>query len=399
MQGFVILESGSINVATDFTMNGQITQKGGSIVANRLLVTGGFEIQGGNLINTNVFVSGELNVTFARAIITQSLVSVTGVFNYLATGSVGLITSSILISTTTTVSHVGSGPLTSAGYSNITNYGTYRASNANIMVKFINFGVFTLSGNDSSISPEFSAMPASLINIMNTRVKINGPLAVDAGVMLCSGSISSSLFTFNSVDGYFRLLPPFVLTFNGDAVFTKRSTVFLYLNGTKFGQGDVLNVNGTLQMDPLLLLRLGNDYSPAIGDIVPFLTADKVNTTYKTISLFGAPYKTAELSFKDGVGSFAIVFSFGSIQSSGVYSCHYIGNSKIMEMTTFPISQKAVVSMTVPTSSKWVSFGFNIIANSFASAVSIISKNSVMYEVIGHNSSWSSNPTLLLDTF
>jgi hypothetical protein len=66
----------------------------------------------------------------------------------------------------------------------------------------------------------------------------------------------------------------------------------------------------------------------------------------KTITLFGAPYKNADLKFKDGIGIIEIIFSFGSIQNKG-YSCHYLGNSKIMETTKFAESEKIFISITV----------------------------------------------------
>ena len=77
-----------------------------------------------------------------------------------------------------------------------------------------------------------------------------------------------------------------LLTINGDYTQTLSANLDIELAGLIAGnEYDVLNVNGTANLDGILNVSLINSFNPLVGDTFDILTADVINGTFSTLNL------------------------------------------------------------------------------------------------------------------
>jgi hypothetical protein len=285
--------------------------------------------------------------------IQSSALWIYGVFNYInSRNSVLFSNCNLTISSSGMFNHIGSAPILSdTTNSRITNYGVYNATNMRLSVPVLNLNIFIVYGQNSTsyLTSQFVVGSNSTFYLMNSTLVSDGNFTIGAGYSYLSGVVRTPQFAYDSQDGFLQLIAPYKLTIVGDSTFTSRSTIILTLNGLGVGQSDSLNVTGTLHMNSLTLLKLGNRFVPKVDDRIPFLLCGGVCLSdIQQISLLGAPYKSAKYSFDSTVqqvGYFQIIFSFGSVENDG-YQCTYLGDKRILEMN--PIQDKWVLSLTIP---------------------------------------------------
>jgi hypothetical protein len=155
---------------------------------------------------------------------------------------------------------------------------------------------------------------------------------------------------------------------------------------------DMINGNGNIVFNSLLVIRIGNNYNPNIGDTLKlFLFA--TSSWGATINVIGAPYRNGKF-LPDG--SVEIIVSDGSATNTG-YKCHYLGNRKILEINNFANQNQVLMALTAPLySSAWIGFGFHTNSSVSNAYLFIASQNSV-FQTFGHNQSLSSTFQGIID--
>jgi hypothetical protein len=100
--------------------------------------------------------------------------------------------------------------------------------------------------------------------------------------------------------------------------------------------------------------------------------------------VIGAPYMTGNI-LPDR--SIQLAFSKGSATNTG-YKCHYLGNSKILEINSFAEQGQIYLAMTIPKVPGWVGFGFDN-NHTLADAFLFVAQDGLTWQAIGHNQSLS----------
>jgi hypothetical protein len=169
----------------------------------------------------------------------------------------------------------------------------------------------------------------SILIFSNCTAQFLQPISIMGGSLLIGGVLSSPSFTYGSADGKMQITSD--LHVNGNFSTTNYGLVYMEVNGTGLGANYLFEVNGSVSMGCLLILKPNAGYLPTIGDRIQLMSFKTADTSKMNIKLFGAPYKNGKLISVGNIGFLDIEFSYGSVSTEG-YKCHYLGNKKVSEM-------------------------------------------------------------------
>jgi alpha-tubulin suppressor-like RCC1 family protein len=234
--------------------------------------------------------------------------------------------------------------------SKITNYGIMNLDSSTQPIQFSapmdNYGVMSVYGNLTTTMARLSSNPGSVLQLLQSYLILQGQVNI-SGALSASGTIECSNLTYSSVDPLRLSGPSYSLKVIGNMEIISSSTIFFQIRGLVYQNNDFLNVTGQFTHSGLTLVKKSGSYLPEVGQTVQFISYGSLIANMNNVALLGTPYKNVMILSNDNSAFFNIIYSFGSVSSTG-YRCHYMGKKKILEITEFPNQNLIAMAVTVP---------------------------------------------------